>query len=79
MVVGCRRDNKELFAITVTDNQVEESVLRAADPRYLDFPPLPYEAQIDRERADVKRRRRGRRRGSPEDVVDLAQRRRPPS
>jgi hypothetical protein len=60
MVVGCRRDNKELFAITVTDNVVHTQVLRRADPRYLDFPPLPYEEAIDRELTPRQRRRRER-------------------
>lgn len=47
MVVGCRRDNKQLFAITVEGNRVSEQILRAADRRYLDLPPLPYESAID--------------------------------
>ena len=57
MVVGCRRDNKELYAIEVRDNVVTERVLREADPRYLDWPPLPYEEQNDRDRAAARRRR----------------------
>lgn len=48
LVVGCRRDNKELFAIRVDDNVVSKEVLRPADPRYRDWPPLPYEEEIDR-------------------------------
>ena len=73
MVVGCRRDNKELFAINVKNNRVTEKILRPADPRYFDYPPLPYELEIDR----WEGRRRRRRRGSkvPPDsaeVVDLA-------
>lgn len=68
-VVGCRRDNKELFSIVVTDNRVREKVLRPADPRYTDFPPLPYEASADR----WQRRRRRR---SRDNVVDLGGRRR---
>lgn len=59
MVVGCRRDNKELFALTVTGNRVREKVLRPADARYLDLPPLAYEAAIDREQARRAKRRRG--------------------
>jgi hypothetical protein len=58
MVVGCRRDNKELFAITVRRNVVRTEVLRRADRRYLDFPPLPYEQAIDREPSRRRRRRR---------------------
>jgi hypothetical protein len=62
LVVGCRRDNKELFGIRVTDNVVTTEVLWAADLRYVDYPPLPYEVEIDRDRkfADrVKRTGRG--------------------
>jgi hypothetical protein len=73
-LVGCRRDNKELFAIKVVDNEVSRQVMVRADPRYLDFPPLPYEAEIDREVDDRRRRRRP----LPEEsskVVSLAPRR----
>ena len=48
MVVGCRRDNKQLFAITVKKNRVREEILRRADRRLRDLPPLPYEEEIDR-------------------------------
>ena len=42
IVVGCRRDNKELFAIEVQDNAVREWVLRKGLVEdWLD--PLPYE------------------------------------
>lgn len=76
MVVGCRRDDKELFALTVRNNRVTERVLRPADPRYLDLPPLPYEAEKDREVADRPRNRRRRRPdGEPATVVPLADRR----
>lgn len=57
LVIGCRRDNKELFALLVTDNQVERMVLHPGDPRYLDYPPLPYEASIDGWRQDRPRPR----------------------
>ena len=73
-VVGCRRDNKELFAIRVEDNEVSREVMVHADPRYVDYPPLPYEDEIDREDDD---RRRRRRRQLPEEsskVVPLARR-----
>jgi hypothetical protein len=61
MVIGCRRDTKELFAIEVTGNVVTEKALRPADPRYVDWPPLPYEAAIDRaESRRAQRRRRVR-------------------
>lgn len=62
MVVGCRRDNKELFAITVSDNVVRTQILRRADRRYLDYPPLPYEEAIDRELSPRERARRERER-----------------
>jgi len=59
VAVGCRRDNKELTLVRVRDNKVTTRVLRPADPRYLDYPPLPYEVEIDRaNEANVRRRRR---------------------
>ena len=64
LVVGCRRDNKELFGIRVRDNVVTTEILWAADARYVDYPPLPYEAEIDRDRkwSDARKRSgRGRR------------------
>lgn len=70
MVVGCRRDNKELFAINVKNNRVTEKILRPADPRYLDFPPLPYELEIDRQEGPRRRRRRQQRQTA--EVADLA-------
>ena len=70
MTVGCRQDNKELFAIRVTNSRVRTQVLRPADPRYLDFPPLPYEAVNERDRA-----RRSRRQRADATVVDLSTRR----
>lgn len=60
IVVGCRRDNKELFAIEVADNVVHTEALRRANRRYLDYPPLPYEEAIDRDL--TPRQRRGRER-----------------
>jgi hypothetical protein len=57
LVVGCRRDDKELFAIRVVDSVVTEESLRPADPRYRDYPPLPYEEVIDRDRAWSRRRK----------------------
>ena len=57
-VVGCRRDNKELFAITVVHNLVQEGIIRPADPRYVDYPPLPYEEVIDRDLSPRQQRRR---------------------
>ena len=50
MVVGCRRDNKQLFAVTVHDNRVREEILRAGDGRLRGMPPLPYEDLVDARR-----------------------------
>lgn len=61
IVAGCRRDNKELFLIVVDDNIVTCEVLREADLRYVDYPPLAYEALADAENARRPRRRRTRR------------------
>lgn len=76
MIVGCRRDTRELFAITVTDNRVSTEILRAGDA--FDEPPLAYEVAIDRDRDSRLRRRRdspaARARGKGT-VVDLRQRR----
>lgn len=57
LVIGCRRDNKQLFGIRVEGNVVSTEVLRQADPRYADYPPLPYEDAIDRERKSSQRRK----------------------
>ena len=59
LVVGCRRDNKQLFTIRVEDNVIIQEILRPADPRYLDYPPLPYEEVIDRDRARSSSRKNG--------------------
>ncbi|WP_395658434.1 hypothetical protein [Nocardioides sp.] len=78
MIVGCRRDTRELFAITVTDNVVATEVLRAGDA--WDEPPLAYQEAIDRDRDALVRRRRdspaarARARGAGT-VVDLGRRR----
>lgn len=47
MVVGCRRDNKQLFAISVHENRVREEILRPGDRRLRGMPPLPYEDLVD--------------------------------
>ena len=49
LIVGCRRNDKELFAIRVEDNVVTTEILRTRDERYVDRPPLPYEAYADKE------------------------------
>lgn len=53
MVVGCRRDNKQLFAVGVHENRVREEILRPGDRRLRTMPPLPYEQLVDvRRRAE---------------------------
>lgn len=72
VMVGCRRDNKELFQITVRRNRVTEKVLRPADRRYLGMAPLAYEREIDRwEERSLSRRRRPLEPVVPENVVRL--------
>lgn len=67
MVVGCRRDTKELTAITVRANRVTTRMLRPPDPRHAarpqaaDEPPAPLAPA-------ARRRRRGARTGN---VIDL--------
>jgi hypothetical protein len=56
MVVGCRRDTKELFAVRVTDNRVRTRVLQAGNPAWAAYPDLPYEVANDR--WQPRRRRR---------------------
>lgn len=55
MVVGCRRDNKQLFAVSVRENRVREEILRPGDRRLRAMPPLPYEALADARRAATAR------------------------
>lgn len=47
MVVGCRRDNKQLFAVSVHGNRVREEILRSGDRRLRSMAPLPYEERTD--------------------------------
>jgi len=75
MVVGCRRDTKELFAIQVRDNRVTKKVLRAGRPELQWRDPLPYEQEIDRWESSSRRRRRVDPEPTPPGVVDLASRR----
>lgn len=51
-----RRDTRELFAITVSDNRVTTEVLRPGEA--YDEPPLAYQVAIDRHRKRRIRRRR---------------------
>jgi hypothetical protein len=67
MVVGCRRTDKELFAIRVSNNRVTERVLNPGDRRFADAPLLPYEAAIDRDEQMFRRRRRRRQDRFPAD------------
>lgn len=52
MVVGCRRDNKQLFAVSVHENRVREEILRPGDRRLRGMPPLPYEDLVDSRRPE---------------------------
>ena len=57
MVIGCRRDTKELFAIQVNGNRVTERVLRPGLSEFGWHEPLAYEQEIDRWEASRRRRR----------------------
>jgi hypothetical protein len=48
MVVGSRRDNRELYSITVRDNDVEVELLWPGVPEWSDYARLGYEVEIDR-------------------------------
>ena len=74
MVVGCRRDNKELFIIEAAGCRVSSTILRPGDPSYWDRPPLPYEEAIERQAA-MSRRRRRTPLAAGDDVIDLSERR----
>lgn len=50
MVVGSRRDNGELFSITVRNNDVEIEMLWPGVKSWSTYPPLAYQAEIDRHR-----------------------------
>ena len=60
MVVGSRRDNRELYSITVRENEVEVELLWPGVREWSDYPPLAYQTEIDRFRDWVVDR--GRRR-----------------
>jgi hypothetical protein len=57
MVVGSRRDNRELYAITVEENVVTTELLWPGVPEWSDYPALGYQRQIDRVRQWVARHR----------------------
>jgi hypothetical protein len=69
MVVGCRRTDKEIFAIRVSNNRVTERVLNPGDRRLGGLPPLPYEAEIDAQDEMFRGRRRRRQDRFPDDNV----------
>lgn len=48
MVVGSRRDNRELYAICVEENAVTVEMLWPGVPEWSDYPQLAYQVQIDR-------------------------------
>jgi len=48
MVVGSRRDTRELYSITVRDNDVEVELLWPGNPQWSDYPRLAYQTEIDR-------------------------------
>lgn len=48
MVVGSRRDNRELYSITARDNVVEVELLWPGVREWSDYPPLAYQTEVDR-------------------------------
>lgn len=48
MVVGSRRDNRELYSIAARENEVEVELLWPGVPEWSDYPPLRYQTEIDR-------------------------------
>lgn len=48
MVVGSRRDNRELYSITVRDNAVDVELLWPGVKDWSSYPPLAYQTEIDR-------------------------------
>ena len=68
MVVGCRRDTKELLAVSVRNNRVTERILNPGRSEWAAYPALPYESEIDRWQG---RRRRRQPRPSADNVIDL--------
>ena len=56
MVVGSRRDTRELYSITARDNDIEVELLWPGNPKWSHYPPLAYQTQIDRLRDWVAER-----------------------
>jgi hypothetical protein len=54
MVIGSRRDNRELYSITVRNNVVRVELLWPGRPEWSDYPPLAYQTRIDGFRAWVR-------------------------
>jgi hypothetical protein len=48
MVVGSRRDNRELYSITVRENEVSVELFWPGVPEWSDYPALGYQVEIDR-------------------------------
>ncbi|HET8663552.1 MAG TPA: hypothetical protein VFM08_04485 [Nocardioides sp.] len=55
LLIGNRRDNRELFAICVQDNAVTTRVLMPGDSAYGGRPPLPYEIVLDEWKEELLR------------------------
>lgn len=53
MVVGSRRDTRELYSITARDNEIDIELLWPGSPQWSDYPPLAYQTEIDRFRTWV--------------------------
>ena len=57
MVVGSRRDTRELYSITVRDNEIEVELMWPGNSKWSDFPKLAYLIEIDRFRSWVADRK----------------------
>lgn len=59
IVVGSRRDNGELYAICLQDNEMTVEILWPGNPEWSDYPPLAYQIEIDRFRSWTRDQERG--------------------
>lgn len=73
MVIGSRRDNRELYSVTVRENDVSVELLWPGVPEWSDYPALGYQVAIDRfrewyavHRLEEARKRARRRRAEAE-------------
>ena len=57
MVVGSRRDTRELYSITVRDNEIEVELMWPGNSKWSDYPKLAYQIEIDRFRSWVADRK----------------------